>query len=871
MAFSSADAMGFLLELDDQLTPGLAKAAKNYAKFTKDLDRLNKKAYTSVSRTFSAMAQMAETLNDLPKAVAKATQRMGGRGGSGANKPLKVNVQVTLKGGKGLDKEIASAVLAGVRGASRRMPRGGTTSSAPAMAAPIGSSYTPQKFDIRAWQARKNAEAAAAVAARRQGVNPAMQNYKNAVAAAGKAAGGRGAGAARQSLLEAYAALPPAERKKIGGEYTKIMQTLRQSRDHIREADKSAGMMGRSLGFLQRGWSVVSGSVSNMASSAREIARNTRFTSIVTALDRFSGLFQSGHQFFQGMNELNKELHLSRAQLAEMDKGAIAIADKYSGLMDQNTVKDAMLSLAKFGARAREEFEKLAPTVALATQAMNISGDTAAQLARGLGSKFKMSGSQVSDVFANISRIGGATGVSGEDLARSMIDNTSAAGAFLKGLSPEGRQSVLTNMASLQGVLTKNFGDSGNRMGSMIAEALADASSDSARNVANLTGMTGGSGGSLGAALQKGDLSTILSNMAARGRQAGGNATVASQMAASMGISGADLIQFAQGSDDMQKDLQALGASAVMAGQGFNRLAEDAGKALSDIDKLKNKLKTAVADILPAWMLQGMSELSTSGTGIAAGGFLAGAGARMLGKVPVLGGLLRSIPGVGGFFNAPAAAAATNTARAGVGAAGLMSGASRAGALRAVGSGSLAMIPGLMAGVVHDKVMNDANSDLASGGLANISQIMSGRRNIRPGFIERGAMMTGNMDLSAADDQHAYRVQELVGSLNQTLPMNTPNRAQAIGAIEMAAWTNPERVPEMLRALYPAMAKQQMDEAAAAKEAAGRADMQRWQMMAGMGGYMMMPGAMTPPANASAPPRPLPPDQVTRAVAEGRY
>lgn len=859
----SADAIGFLLELDDQLSPGLVKAGKNYAKFTRQIDRLNQKAVTGVNKTFAAMAKMAESLEKLPKNVAQAMQKMPR--GMGSGKAMKLNVNVTLKGGR-LDKEIANAVVGGLRGASRRMPRGtaGGTALA-ALHAPMYGPALPPGHAVREYQRMQNARGR--VSNYHDTRAQANQSWKSATAAA---TASKNPAMARQGLLAVWAAMPANERKKRQAEFTKLMTTLRQSAGATSQMAGSTTMMGRTLGFLQRGFAGIGNTVGGIAASARDVSRNTRFTSLITALDRFAGLFTSGHQFFQGMNDLNKELHLSRAELAEMGKAGISIANQHGGLLDPNNVKDAMMSLAKFGTRAREEFEKLTPTVALAMQAMNMSGDTAGQLARGLGQKFKMSGSDVADVFANISRIGGATGVSGEELGASMIDNSSRAGAFLKGLSPSGRKSALTNMASLQGVLTKNFGDSGNHIGGMIAEALSDAGSDAARNVMNLTGMTGGSHGSLGAAIQSGDLSSITNAIAARAKSTGGNATVASQMAANMGLrSGGELLQFADSAGDMSKDFNALAASTIAAGEGFKRLAEDAGKSLSEFDKLKNQFKTTLAETIPAPLLQLLSEVSSSGTGLAAGGFLTGLAGRGLGKIPILGSLLRSLPVVGGAFGTAAAATGTTAAATagGTGVAGFLGRflgtAGRAG-------GAATVIPALMAAGVSHSVNADADADLGAGSLANIAQVMSGKRPLRQGFIARGANILGNLDRSAPDDQQAYRIQELIGGLKSTLPADLPNRAQRIGEVEMAAWSNPDAVPGMLRNLYPAIASAQMKEAEAAKAAAAAEDLRRYQYL-GMGAYMSPMMTVTPPANSNAPPRPLPPDKVTEAMATGKY
>ena len=71
MAFSD-DAIGFFLQLDDQLTPQLATAGQAYSKFVKSLDTYNQQAQRSANKGFGALASLVESFERLPKTAEKA-------------------------------------------------------------------------------------------------------------------------------------------------------------------------------------------------------------------------------------------------------------------------------------------------------------------------------------------------------------------------------------------------------------------------------------------------------------------------------------------------------------------------------------------------------------------------------------------------------------------------------------------------------------------------------------------------------------------------------------------------------------------------------------------------------------------------------
>jgi hypothetical protein len=334
-------------------------------------------------------------------------------------------------------------------------------------------------------------------------------------------------------------------------------------------------------------------------------------------------------------------------------------------------------------------------------------------------------------------------------------------------------------------------------------------------------------------------------------------------MAASMGLrSGGELLQFADSAGDMASDFSTLAASTIAAGEGFKRLADDAGKSLSEFDKLKNQFKTTLAETIPAPILQLLSEVSSSGTGLAAGGFLAGLAGRGLGKVPILGGLLRSLPLIGGAFGT----AATKTAAAPVAQA-ASGGLGRAAAgVAGRGAGFLSSLMGPLALALTPTTL---------GGSEEAPGAAEARRAAAP-----RATMIGFDQLAHMEGGRLYRNENPISSALFGVDWDAvwKDRARAEAHVSQVYGIKPgSQIPvgEVgdfdTRMAGRQITAAEIAAAEAAKLEAARADMSRYQMM-GMGaGYLMPTMTVTPPANSNSAPRPLPPDKVTEAMATGKY
>lgn len=125
MAFSD-DTIGFYLQVQNELSPELRKAEKDYYRLTKSIEKLNERASKSATKGFDQLANVVEAFRELPKEAA--------RGYTGALKTLRarikpivqpITVKVTIdydvavkKSTKGLLSQVGGAISGGRSGMS---------------------------------------------------------------------------------------------------------------------------------------------------------------------------------------------------------------------------------------------------------------------------------------------------------------------------------------------------------------------------------------------------------------------------------------------------------------------------------------------------------------------------------------------------------------------------------------------------------------------------------------------------------------------------------------------------------------------------------------------------------------------------------
>jgi len=118
----SADAIGFYLQLEDQLTPSLNEAGTAYTKFVKMLESANVKAFKSAQKGMSALASLVDSFSDLPKTAAAAYDTAITQIQKKA-KPIKqaVEIEFTAKSKSKFVSNITNAVSKALAGAKIKL------------------------------------------------------------------------------------------------------------------------------------------------------------------------------------------------------------------------------------------------------------------------------------------------------------------------------------------------------------------------------------------------------------------------------------------------------------------------------------------------------------------------------------------------------------------------------------------------------------------------------------------------------------------------------------------------------------------------------------------------------------------------------
>ena len=121
MAFSD-QAIGFYLQLEDELTPQLSKAGDAYAKFVKSIETHNKVGFATMNKGFADLGGLVQQFGGMTDNLAK-NYELAVKKVQKKAKPLtqKIDIQFTGKSMGGFKKAIGEAVGKALAGASLRL------------------------------------------------------------------------------------------------------------------------------------------------------------------------------------------------------------------------------------------------------------------------------------------------------------------------------------------------------------------------------------------------------------------------------------------------------------------------------------------------------------------------------------------------------------------------------------------------------------------------------------------------------------------------------------------------------------------------------------------------------------------------------
>lgn len=543
-------AIGFYLQLEDSLTPSLKTAGTSYRKFVKDLDTWNRKAERSVGSAMARLSKLVDAFGDLP-AVAAASYAKAISGLKRNIKPIRQPIEMVFGGGGRGAKSLVGMLANAIRQALERSkltlrPR------SPARRA-LGFDQTTALKDyyrgqvqppdfVGAFKVPKfhqggivgGQKAGKEVIAKLETgemvlTRKATQQLLKSAMGASSDAPDQIAAAVEQlysslSLLrqaEAQIAKTAADPKAIAA-YEAQLQKVEASFVNINRESKMLGKIERDLlleplvgmtntlgDYVTEVEDAVDATkalalvTQKVAGSVSTIAQNVKFMSAVSALKNIGGAFRNIHReaseafgvdalgsYWDQMNEVNKTLHLSRSELAAFRKEAVAANRATRGVVDPTELGGAMQALVDAGIHSRKLLVSLAPAVGAFVTGFDVSGQSAAALAKVLDVQLGMSADGVAASFATLGKIAAVTGVSTDALTVSMAENAKSMGSALTSLGKDGGRAALENMAKIQGALTDVLGDAGGQLTDLLAQA-AGGSKDALIRVHQLMGSNG--------------------------------------------------------------------------------------------------------------------------------------------------------------------------------------------------------------------------------------------------------------------------------------------------------------------------------------------------------------------------------------------
>lgn len=499
MSFA-ADAIGFYLQLDDQLSPKLLTASANYAKFVKDLDQWNKQAYQSATKGIGALASLLDSFDQLPKNAA-ASYHSAVKQLRKKMKPLsqRVNIEFTPKTTKEFGKAIGATlanVLRKVRirsTAAMPLKRGKLFDTTVALRSAYKDMTQPPDL-LGSFQGIPRFQAGGIV----EGPNKAFDSViaalqpgeavvpKEVVDALLKAAMSGDLNIDPEIVKEYGKSLGhmTREEKRANRESRKTAETLQDVDDAMVDTTQNTKswlkLITGTTGFL-----AVRRATQDVSDGFGQLANNVTSTFSTLEGDKVES-------FVDNLNQMNQQLGLSRAELREFKRDAHAHAVAVlGGAANASEFSEAMESLTDAGMTNRQTILDLAPAITLMAKATNAAHNDLGELAFRLTDTGKLSKMQVEDLFATVMqykhKVGAAFDVS--EVMQQMTDNMKGMGKTFVTATAEQQQAMLANTARTTAALSNVFGEQGGVFSKMMSDVLAG-DVDAINSFQKLTGMS---------------------------------------------------------------------------------------------------------------------------------------------------------------------------------------------------------------------------------------------------------------------------------------------------------------------------------------------------------------------------------------------
>jgi len=563
MAAFSADAIGFYLQAEDQLTPTLATAAANYQKFVGQIEKWNRRLYDVATHGMGHLGAFVAGWKQLPQQVSQ--------GYSAALKALQakikpisqpLNLVFQAKDRKLLSQAIAQAVSKALAGALIRLgvtfPKKRLGYFDTSFSLRTLYSYMAQPPDMTGrLEPRKFAKGGIADGPGGVDQIPALLTKGEMVltpevtdklmdALADVGAGGApvgelstviadienlsgGLGKLKEAIDAGLGS--PADIRLYDKGVTQLADKVATLTDmagnlsyatRVRLAPSIKDATGRLNEFTEAGEE----NTTVMQKLLGKVIGPARFLAISKAVDSLSDTFsqlQGGasdafsqlegdqtESFVANMNQLNRMLGLSRSELREFKKEAGELA----GVADLNVneMSEALEGMAEAGMRDRRAMLALTPAVTRMAKASTAQVNTLGEAAYRLSDALDLTDGQVASTFNNIRMFSQNSASDAEQLVQDMQANIAALGPALLKETEADRAAILTNMARLGASLSDNWAGSTDQMTGLLSRAMGG-EIEAMQQVSLTFGKTQAE---LQEAFKKGDLTGMLDGLAGK-------------------------------------------------------------------------------------------------------------------------------------------------------------------------------------------------------------------------------------------------------------------------------------------------------------------------------------------------------------------
>lgn len=652
MAFS-ADAIGFYLQAEDQLTPTLGDAVDAYRKFVRDLEKLNKAAYKSASQGIGSLSNLVEAFETLPeKAITSYKEALTALRSRIKPVTQPINVVFSPKSKRDIAQAIGQAISRALSGVKIRL-------SAAFPAKPLGLFDTTnlrgkygsiaQPPDMKGKLEPKKFKKGGIVEGGTPGKDSVLSLLepgelvvpKDLVKEIGKLRGEAGQFISAKTYAESIARIDNLgkglEKLKVAidaglndGKALKMFERgMKELDDEIETLVKNSGNLSYQtqvrlapaikdvrLKMEQlRGEADKTGKVTN--NLLAKILGPAKFLAISTALehvrDGFRELRDGGREtydvltggtiegFTTNLNQANQVLGLSRDKLRDLKGEAFKAATAIDGINPQE-FSEGLEDAAHAGARTTARLNAIAGASAAAAKGFGLARDDAAKMNYELTDNLKFSQQQSEGLLATVGKLSSSLNVSAPVLFSQMQDDVTALASSLSKMNKtDGEQTI--NSFNRMGAALMDSGVSADEVGT-IRQMLAKAFEGGAENVDAMSKaqlLTGQSLDVLRAKLQSGDIAGLFQDIQrqASSLDPGSLATFATQA----GISSNSLSKMNAAGQGLTKTMEGTRSTVVAAGDGMAYLTE---RAKSNNTVFKNLMET-VSETVGGWSAFGIS------------------------------------------------------------------------------------------------------------------------------------------------------------------------------------------------------------------------------------------------------------------------